>query len=387
MSEWTEDRFSRLRSIPWWDEPTVREARVVLVGAGAIGNEALKNLVLLGVGRTVVVDMDTVETSNLSRSVLFRPTDAGTPKAQAAVRGAHDLWPEARLQPLIGNVTADVGLGLFRWAQVVIGALDNREARLAINRACQRVGRPWVDGGIDVLAGVARVFAPDGPCYECTMSESDWRALEERRSCDLLMRKVIQQGHVPTTSTTASIVGAIQVQELLKLLHGMESLAGAGYVFEGLGHQSYLTRYQRDPSCASHDPLEEVRETGRGAADLRVGELMARAREALGQGVRLELTREQVLEVECPECGERERRPRALSAWTEADATCPHCGTRRSTRLFHSLHDLAQADELTLAQLGVPAWDVIVARAGDRAIGFELDGDRRRVLGALEEGA
>lgn len=411
-----DDRFSRLRLISWWDQPRVRGARLLLVGAGAIGNEVLKNCALLGLGRIVVVDMDRVEASNLTRSVLFRPDDEGRPKTEAAARGARALWSELPVQPLQGDVNADVGLGLFRWADVVIGALDNREARLAINRACYRVGRPWVDGGIDVLSGIARVFSPaadaEGPCYECTMSEADWRALEQRRSCALLMREVVRLGHVPTTPTTASVVGAVQVQEVLKLLHGMPTLAGGGWVFEGLGHGSYVTSYQRDPACGSHDPLAEVHELDRSTRDVTLGEALGWAREALGPGATLELARELVEALECPECGAVERRARALSGLTEADGECPDCGARRAPRLFHSVggaqsgaadggssreagerarrthrtaggeaHDDALLGR-TLAEVGVPPWDIVIGRAGDRAIGFELRADRRAVLGA-----
>jgi len=63
-----------------------------------------------------------------------------------------------------------------------MGGLDNREARLSINRACLKVGRPWIDGAIEQIQGTARVFTPDGPCYECTMSDTDWRLLQMRRS-------------------------------------------------------------------------------------------------------------------------------------------------------------------------------------------------------------
>ena len=69
--------------------------------------------------------------------------------------------------------------GVYRWADMVIGGLDNRKARLAINRACYQVNRPWIDGAIQEIQGTARVFAPgengDGACYECTMSKTDWK--------------------------------------------------------------------------------------------------------------------------------------------------------------------------------------------------------------------
>ena len=141
------DRYSRLRLIPWWRQEKLQAAKVLVVGAGALGNEVLKNLALLGVGETIVIDFDEVEPSNLSRSVLFRAEDGGRPKAEVAARRAMEINPEVRIQPIRGDVITDLGLGVFRDVDVVIGCLDNREARLWVNRQCWKVTTPWVDAG------------------------------------------------------------------------------------------------------------------------------------------------------------------------------------------------------------------------------------------------
>jgi adenylyltransferase/sulfurtransferase len=223
---------------------------VLVAGAGALGNEVLKNLALLGIGHVVVVDMDCIELSNLSRSVLFRAEDTGQPKAACAARGARAIYPDLDIVPMHANLLGEVGLGVFRWADLVIGALDNREARVFINAACAKVGRPWIDGGIEVLQGIARAFnAPQHACYECTMSKVDWDLLNKRRSCSLLAARAIQQRGTPTTSTTASVIGAIQVQEAIKLLHGQTDFLGKGFFYDGARHQSYPISYSRHPGC------------------------------------------------------------------------------------------------------------------------------------------
>src|SRR5262245_40479468 len=200
-----EGRFSRLEAIQWWDQSRLREARVLIIGAGALGNEVIKNLSLLGIGNLIIADMDRIELSNLSRSVLFRASDEGLPKAECAARAAREIYPEIEATALVANVLASVGLGWFRWADVVVGALDNREARVFVNSACAMVGRPWIDGGIEVLQGVARGFAPPSTaCYECTMSTVDWDLLNKRRSCSLLARRALASNGTPTTPTTAS---------------------------------------------------------------------------------------------------------------------------------------------------------------------------------------
>src|ERR1700710_2812493 len=83
-----DDRYSRLRLIPWWRQERLAAAKVLVVGAGALGNEVIKNLALLGIGTTYLIDLDDVEPSNLSRSVLFRQADGGRPKAVVAAERA-----------------------------------------------------------------------------------------------------------------------------------------------------------------------------------------------------------------------------------------------------------------------------------------------------------
>ena len=142
---------------------------------------------------------------------------------------------------------------------MILGGLDNREARVAINQAAARAGKVWIDGAIERLDGVARVFDPaTGPCYECTMGENDWKMLEARRSCALLSRGEMEQGKVPTTPTTASIIAGIQVQEAVKYLHGLETISGQGFVFDGTYHQSYLVSYTRKADCPAHDADQPV---------------------------------------------------------------------------------------------------------------------------------
>src|ERR1700728_2586670 len=201
----SEDRYSRLRLIPWWDQEKIRAARVLVIGAGALGNEILKNLALLGFLHVVVVDLDQIELSNLSRAILFRPADVGRSKADTVAHAYQELLPEATVQPLTANIMQDCGLGLFAWADLILAGLDNREARLWINRSAWKAGRPWIDGAIEALIGVPRVFLPGkAPGYECTLGETDWAILGRRMACNLLLHDPNQQGRVPTTPTISS---------------------------------------------------------------------------------------------------------------------------------------------------------------------------------------
>ena len=241
-----DDRYSRLRLITWWRQEKLQAAKVLVVGAGALGNEVLKNLALLGLGTTYLIDLDQVELSNLSRSVLFREQDGGQPKAACRGPRAVDLNPEITIFPLHGDVITDIGLGLFAEIDLVIGCLDNREARLWVNRQCWKTNTPWIDAGIQEIQGVVKVFVPpDSACYECAMTKRDYELLNFRYSCPLLTRDQITSGKVPTAPTIASMMAALQVQEALKLLHGMPVAAGSALVFTMVWPTSSIRRVCR----------------------------------------------------------------------------------------------------------------------------------------------
>ncbi len=383
-----EDRFDRLRRIEWWDQDRLARAKVLVVGAGALGNEVLKQLALLGVGRVLVVDLDTVELSNLSRAVLFRERDEGRPKAEVAAEAVRAIYPQARVRAARADVIHDVGLGVFHWADVVIGGLDNREARLAINRACYRVGRPWVDGAIERLQGVARGFAPpEGACYECTLGEVDWQMIERRRACSLLTREEMEQGKVPTTPTTASVVAGIQVQEAVKLLHGLpDVLAGRGFVFDGMAHQSYIVEYARNPDCLSHEtlPSEALVRLPFRAADVTLARLLEEGRRRLdAPGAVLELRNDVLWKLECRACGAVEEAFRSLGRVLRGEARCPSCSEMRAPVLARTLRGGEPFLERTPAAIGVPPFDALTARAGEREVALLLGGDEAEVLGEV----
>lgn len=377
-------RFARFELISWWDQRRLSAAKALVIGAGALGNEIIKNLALLGVGHVLVADFDQIELSNLSRSVLFREADCGQSKATVAARRARDLFPDISVHAFQGNVVYDLGLGAYRWADVVLGGLDNREARVAINQAAARVGKPWIDGAIERLQGVARVFDPaTGPCYECTMSDVDWKMLAARKSCALLSRDEMQEGKVPTTPTTSSVIAGIQVQEAVKLLHGMETIAGQGFVFDGLSHQSYLVSYSQLEDCPSHEQLETIVPLSSGVADTRARDLLDRARADLGPGTVIEFNHDLLESVTCVRCEQTFPLRSSLGKVTESQGRCPQCGELCTPNLYHAMDDTSQVLDCTLDELGVPPWDILTARNGSEQIGYELTGDRQTILASV----
>jgi adenylyltransferase/sulfurtransferase len=381
-AELSEDRFSRFRLISWWDQAKIESSRVLVVGAGALGNEILKNLALLGFRHVVVIDLDRIEESNLSRTVLFRDSDIGSYKSPAAARAYLDLAPSSNVVGLVANVIGGCGLGLFDWADVVIGGLDNREARLWLNRCSWKVGKPWIDGAIEGINGVARVFLPgQAPCYECTLGEVDWAILQRRMSCNLLAHDPAPQGKTPTTPTISGIIGAIQAQEALKLIHGLPVLSSRGYVFEGLNHTSYTVEYTENADCMSHYTLPKIMRLPARSQDLTLHALWEQACADLGvRDVAIEFSRDVVGALSCQRCGARVQLFVPAVSLSVTDAQCPHDGQMRFVEAVHSYTGVENWGARRLDQLGLPLFDIFVARAGEDEIGYLIAGDEPQAM-------
>ncbi len=387
-TEIQEERYSRLRLIPWWDQSKIAACKVLVIGAGALGNEILKNLALLGFSQVVVMDMDRIDESNLSRTILYRSSDIGEFKVNAAAKAYKAISAAAVVQPIIANVTRDCGLGLFAWSDVILAGLDNREARLWINRSAWRTNRPWIDGAIEGINGVARVFLPGvPPCYECTLGEVDWAILDRRMSCNLLAYQEVTEGKIPTTPTIASIIAGIQVQEAVKLIHGLPTLAGKGFVFEGLNHTSYRVEYSTNPDCMSHYTLPEIVKLRLCSGDLSLEQLWRRAKQDLGTDkLTLEFSRDIIHKLTCPHCEHEEDLFVPVGSVSYEAGRCPNDGHMRAVAAVHAYTGNEAFGQRKLSEIGLPPFDIYTVRSDSREIGYLVEGDARTVLGALAGG-
>ena len=276
---WGDDVFPFLS---WFETQKVKDAKVMVVGVGALGNEVLKNLALFGVGNLVIVDFDTIEYGNLTRSALFRPEDAdkGLYKADVAARRINEINPDIHVIPVCGDLSTGAGLGLYRRMDVVIGCLDNLQARISLNRNCFRAGKPWIDGAIGDLEGQVSVYQAGTNCYECNLTDDERQALFRRTSCAEVVKMNEQAGRTATTPVIASLIGAVQVQEAMKYLHPeaieadvFTTLAGKLLVYEGkrLAVGIYdFSSLQND--CIAHENWNPVIEIPELSADTTIGQ-------------------------------------------------------------------------------------------------------------------
>ena len=290
--EWGEGVFTLLS---WFKQDKVRNAKVLVVGAGALGNEVIKNLTLFGVGTIFVCDFDRIELSNLTRSVLFREKDAyeHSYKAEVAAKRAMEINPQIKVIPIVGNLFSEVGLGIYKDVDVVIGCLDSRIARYLLNRLCMRVGKTWIDGSIENMTGVVKVYSPGINCYECNLSREEFNNIMLRTGCADVVRAQTSAGRVATTPISASIVGAMQSQEAMKIIHTSDgepspfkTLSGKMWRFEGMTNTINTYKYSSwKNNCPAHERWTEIIQCDELSADMKVKEVLEKLKKILNVSV------------------------------------------------------------------------------------------------------
>lgn len=357
-----------------FNQSKIADSHLMVVGCGALGNEVLKNLVLMGAEHLTVVDFDRVEIGNLSRSILFTREDAeaGRYKVDVVASRLRQMNSRLDIQTIQGDIAYDVGLGLIRQMDVVIGCVDNRWARYCINRHCMRCGISWVDGAIDMLEGTVRVFEPGRNCYACNLGPKGLGDLARRMPCAGMIRHDEEKGKAPTTSLMASVIGAVQVQEALKLLHtdeltrgGMTSLCGRMFYYEGQHLTTRMVDFEAyDDDCAVHECWNPVRKLPIGRQTM-VAELLETLRDEYRCNqvtvcLHDDCFVDYVVGRENNICKEVMKPGRAVASFVEQDETLS--GIPLSGMYQHEYRTIDQTfpyQSLTLGQLGIPERDVL----------------------------
>jgi molybdopterin/thiamine biosynthesis adenylyltransferase len=368
--------------ISWWNADRMAEAKVMVVGAGALGNEVLKNLALLNVGNILVTDFDHIEFSNLSRSVLYRESDIGKNKAATAAAKVCEMNPNVAVKSIHGDIAIDVGLGVFRRMDVIIGCLDNRVARLFINRHCFKVGKIWVDAAIENLAGQLDVFKPGVACYECQLSQIERDNIRYKWGCADTAERNATMGRIPTTPISASILGAMQAQEALKVIFGNEkqSLVGQRFKYEGMNN--FMITYPVSPlkdDCESHADLGKILEAPELSCEKTVTETLAwLAKKLDSKNPKIILFDEVVLEVttEKSEISHAVLMPRLHLSAKEVHQFRQIDG--EGLRITNSLKKLDASfphPSATLRQIGIPPLDILTVETETGYFSVELTGD------------
>jgi len=387
--EWGDGVYTLLS---WFKKEKVKDARVLVAGAGALGNEVVKNLALFGVGHIYVVDFDQIEISNLTRSVLFREEDAYSHafKADIVAKRAMEINPQIKVTPIVGNLFSEVGFGLYNSVDVVIGCLDSRIARYQLNRLCMRAGKTWIDGSIENMTGAVRVYAPGKSCYECGLSREEFNNIMLRTGCADVVRTQGKAGRIATTPISASIVGAMQVQEAMKVIHQEEgqetpfkTLEGKMLRYEGMTNTMNIYKFASWKSnCPAHERWDKITQGIELSATQTVAQVLKKLKDALNTNmVEINMRNNKFIDKIISDHPEKEFEvmiPESkLDAYIKQNEELRKLSYRT---LFHK-HFYENIDKsfpyknLTLQQIGIPLFDVIEVSTDKGVYHVELTND------------
>ncbi len=387
--EWGEGVFTLLS---WFKKDKVKNARVLVAGAGALGNEVVKDLALFGVGHIYVVDFDQIEISNLTRSVLFREEDAFNHsfKAEIVAKRAKEINPQIEVTPIVGNLYSEVGFGLYRAVDVVIGCLDSRLARYLLNRLCMRAGKTWIDGSIENLTGAVKVYTPGINCYECGLSREEFNHIMLRTGCADVVRAQTSAGRVATTPISASIIGAMQVQEAMKIIHlesdnttHFKTLQGKMLHYEGMTNSMKIFKYTSwKNNCTAHERWDNIIEGSELSATMSVKDTMTALKALLNvKALEINMRNNKFIDKIVSDQPEKEYEvmiPESkLDDYINSDQELRKLSYRTlfHKSFFENIDSEFPYQELTLLQIGIPPFDVLQVATEKGLFFVELTGD------------
>lgn len=235
-------RYNRHLTLPEFGragQEKLKNASVLLVGAGGLGSPAAMYLAAAGVGHIGLVDFDTVEASNLQRQILYGTSDIGRSKLEAAEERLSDLNPHVNITRHEVRLSSENALDIVGQYDVVADGTDNFPTRYLVNDACVLTGTPNVYASIFRFEGQVSIFATeDGPCYRCLYEEPPPPGLVP--SC--------AEGGV--LGVLPGLVGTLQATEVIKLIAGIgEPLIGRLLMIDALRMNFRTLTVQKNPDC------------------------------------------------------------------------------------------------------------------------------------------
>ncbi len=215
----------------------IRDAHVALIGLGGLGCAVAQYLVSSGTGRLTLCDFDTVAESNLARQILYRQTDLGRLKTEAATDALQNLNPDTRLESVSRRMDDKDMREVFPQCDLVIDASDNYGTRLAVNRTCLELKTPWIMASCIRMEGQVLLLRPDLPaqaCYRCVYGSAP-DTLEDCPGAGIF-------------APVAGLVGASAAYFALAHLAGMKTPPGL-HLLDAANWQWQSIRTNRKPAC------------------------------------------------------------------------------------------------------------------------------------------
>jgi adenylyltransferase/sulfurtransferase len=239
-----------LKEIGYNGQVKLKSAKVCLVGVGGLGSPIATQLTAMGVGHLRLIDRDIVELSNLHRQHLYDIDSLGQPKVEVAAKKLRRLNPNIEVEPLPLSVNTSNALEVIGDADVVVDGLDHMAPRYAVNRACVKLGKPYVFGSAITTMGNASTIIPkETPCLECFYGNLDDNTLP---TCAV----------VGVHPAIVNIVASIEVSETIKLILGEKPNLTGKLLFCDLRDSSFekiiIARSEGCPVCGTHPQGEPM---------------------------------------------------------------------------------------------------------------------------------
>jgi len=238
------DRYARhimLREVGGQGQNALRNAKVLVVGAGGLGSPALQYLAAAGVGTIGVIDDDVVDNANLQRQIIHIDARIGDPKVQSAADAMTAQNPFVTVRPYKRHLTAQDAAGIIGDYDLVLDGTDNFEARYLVNATCAALGKPLIAAALTQWEGQISLYDPasDAPCFACIFPDAPDPALVP--SC----------AEAGVIGPLPGVVGSMMALEAVKEITGAgESLRGRLMIYDALYSQVRVVKAKRRPDCA-----------------------------------------------------------------------------------------------------------------------------------------
>ena len=234
-------RHITLREIGGPGQNALRDARVLVVGAGGLGSPALQYLAAAGVGTIGVIDDDLVENANLQRQVIHTDAMIGTPKVRSAMTAMLAQNPFVTVRPYQRRLTADIAVALFADYDLILEGSDNFETRYLVNATAVQAGKPLIAAALTQWEGQISVYDPahGTPCYACVFPVAPDRALVP--SC----------AEAGVLGPLPGVMGAMMVVEAIKVItQAGEGLRGRLLIYDALYAETRIIGVKKRADCA-----------------------------------------------------------------------------------------------------------------------------------------
>jgi adenylyltransferase/sulfurtransferase len=237
------ERYARhivLREIGGPGQRRLKEARVLVIGAGGLGSPALLYLAAAGVGTLGVVDDDHVSLSNLQRQILHATDQVGVAKTESARTALGAVNPEVAIETHAMRLTPENAVGLIGRYDMVLDGSDNFDTRYLVNAVCAQLKKPLISAAIGQWDGQISTYKPwdGGPCYACVFPQ---------RPADGLAPSCAEAG---VLGALAGVMGSLQAAEAVKEITGAgESLAGRVLLYDALATEFRMIFAEKRAGC------------------------------------------------------------------------------------------------------------------------------------------